>query len=229
MPVRVFDESQDVVENLFAANAVGFKKGEGIRFKSGILSPGAYLNNRVLPSHPIQWHSVTQAMIAALPDFDTFDVVAAVATGGIAHASVMVTEMACYKPMVIVKKAEKEGYGLAGLIDGDPKIIEGKRVLMIEDMSSTFGSTLKAMKPIEACGGIVVHTIAISTWGFPIFHENVGNHEVTVLCSGKDLINYAASTRLITPDYAALLHSWQQNPEEESWVSDEWNIPSPMK
>lgn len=226
MTVHVWDDGYGIIEHLFKTGAVGFNWGQGIRFKSGILSPGAYLNNRVLPSYPKEWDCIAAAMAEASPDdYNSYDVVAAVATGGIVHATKMVDKLCGYNPMVIVKKAEKDGYGLKGLIDGDASILPGARVLLVEDMSSTFGSSLKAMEPLEANGATVVHTIAISTWGFPVFYENTAEHDVTVLCSGEQLINYAASCKFISPKFAHLLHAWRKNPDDESWVSDEWDIP----
>ncbi len=97
---------------------------------------------------------------------------------------------------------------------------------MIEDMSSTFESTLRAMKPIEAEGGTVAHTFAISTWGFPEFYTNVGNHEVHVLCTGEQMVDYTKRMYEIGSNYTRLLRQWLKEPREESWFDDlNWKRP----
>ena len=211
---------------LFDAHAVGFTWGKIIRFKSGILSPGAYNNNRVLPSYPNAWDVVVRQMMAvAIKYRGDFDVIASVATGGIAHGVALARLLSV--PHVIIKKEEKTTHGLSGLIDGDAGLLMRARVLIIEDMSSTFESTLRAMRPIEACNATVAHTIAISSWGFPEFYANVGDHQVHVLCDGEKLIEQGIKLEKISSlKYAELLQRWIANPHDESWITTEWNMPS---
>lgn len=224
MPVHHYGDDSHV-RALMVARAVGFTYGKVIRFKSGILSPGAYNNNRMLPSCPNQWEVILEGMIdRAVGIQDEFDVIASVATGGIAHGIALAR--ALVMPHVIIKKEEKTTHGLKGLIDGDAGLLSRARVLMVEDMSSTFESTLRAMKPVEAEGGEVTHTFAISTWGFPEFYENVGNHQVHVLCTGEQMVDCAKRFREIGPEYGHLLSNWLKNPRDESWVDGvRWKRP----
>lgn len=225
MPVHFNDSSAtSTARALFDSHAVGFMWGKIIRFKSGILSPGAYNNNRMLPSYPNSWDVVIgEMLLIATRIRRDFDMIASVATGGIAHGVALARLLGV--PHVIIKKEEKTTHGLSGLIDGDAGLLVRARVLMIEDMSSTFESTLRAMKPIEACDATVTHTIAISTWGFPEFYKNVGTHDVHVLCTGEKLIEQGMAMKNISSDYADLLQAWIKNPHDERWITDAWKMP----
>lgn len=202
---------------LRAAHAIGFSYKKVIRFKSGILSPGAYNNNRMLPSYPDHWETILDSMIDRAAGLRSeFDVIASVATGGIAHGVAIARALAV--PHIIIKKEEKTTHGLKGLIDGDAGLLPRARVLMVEDMSSTFESTLRAMKPIEEEDGRVVHTFAISTWGFPEFYRNVGDHHVHVLCTGQQIVGYMMRQLEIGPAYGTLIRDWITDPHDESWI-----------
>ena len=218
--------NNSIIPALFAAKAVGFTLGKVIRFKQGILSPGVYVNNRLLSSHPHAWSIVIDTMCAQVRTLGAdFDIIASVATGGIVHGAAIAREIKV--PHVIVKKEEKTTHGVAGLIDGDVSILTGARVLLIEDMSSTFESSLRAMAPLVALGAEVVCTVVINTWGFPEFYTNVGDHSVYAGCTGKELVDAALERGMIDISYAVLLLNWLENPHELSWMEDEmWQLPA---
>jgi orotate phosphoribosyltransferase len=217
MPLEVIG-TKNTVRALFAANTAGFKRSEAIRFKHGVLSPGAYIDNRKLPSHPGPWDTIlTRMEVYAKKLRQEYDVIAAVATGGIAHATVMARS--CGAPLVIVKKQEKDR-GLGGLIDGDTKVLRGARTLLVEDMSSTFESSLKAMRALDHEGASVTHTIMISTWDLPDFQKNVAGHNVHALCTGAMLLDHAVEKELVDGQYEKVLRNWLVHPEDETWVHD---------
>ncbi len=224
MPVHTYTKTGTMARALFAGNAVGFNYGRVIRFKSGILSPGAYNNNRMLPSWPDAWDTVLENMKRVAWNIRSdFDLIASVATGGIVHGAALARML--HVPHIIIKKEEKTTHGLKGLIDGDVGLLPRASVLMIEDMSSTFESTLRAMRPIEAEHAKVTHTIAISSWGFPEFFRNVGEHQVHVLCTGDDLVDEAYQMRKISEAYHRQLRSWLADPHNESWIGADWKMP----
>jgi len=210
MTASVLQLNTHVVSALFEAGAVGFNEGQEITFKSGIISPGAYINNRVLQSHPDAFKCIVEE-IAKVAAADDVEVLASVATGGIAFGAA--AALLTGKPHVIVKKEEKTSHGLKGLIDGDLNVVNGSGVLMVEDMSSTFTSTLKAMESIAAVGGTVIRSVAIETWGFPVFHQNTADHDVFVLCDSADLIGAAGHTGRISAAYKNRLVKWVANPD----------------
>lgn len=214
--------SDEVIAALLSSGAAGFTRGKIIRFKQNILSPGAYINNRVLPSHPKEWHVVAGALKDALElthNVYEFTVIASVATGAIPHGAVVAHET--FFPHVIVKK-EAKAHGVGGLIDGDIGVLENASVLLVEDMSSTFKSSLDAMRLLVEAGAKVVATLLINTWGFPQFFENIEAHYVSALCTGTMIVDAAERMHYIDEEYAALLRTWIQNPLDQSWITDEW-------
>jgi len=210
--------SKLVVDSLIDGNVVGIKRPKAIRFDSKILSPGAYIDNRKLPSHPREWDQVLTELGAVAKKLrHDYTVVASVATGGIVHAGVLAWKLKV--PHVIAKKEEK-GHGLGGFIDGDPAVLAGANVLLIEDMSSTFGSCLKAMGPLEEAGALVTHTLLISTWNLPDFRQNIRGHEVHALCTGETILNQMVERGLVDGEHEDVVRHWLEYPEDESWAHD---------
>lgn len=214
----------NVISAVYDARAVGFKRPKAIRFASGILSPGAYNDNRKIPSHPSSYEIVVTAFDRILQSMQgQFDVIASVATGGIAFGSVLAWKNSI--PHVIVKKKEKD-HGLSGLVDGDDTVLPGRRVVLVEDMSTTFESALRAMKPLEEKGATVVQTLMVSTWNFSDFQENVQGHFATALCTGDQLFEKALAAGDIDPDHERIIRKWLKNPHDESWAQDgTWIFP----
>lgn len=224
MPLNVFGTPDDV-RPFFSANAVGFKRPKAIVFKQGDWSPGAYINNRTLPSHPTAWDDVMKPVVKyALHLIHEFDAVASVATGGVPHGVALARELGL--PHFVVKKQEKGEHGLGGLIDGDVSLLPGMRLLLVEDMSSTFVSSIRAMRPLEHVGATIAHTLLLNTWGFPKFYENIGEYSVHALCTGQMLLDYAAHHRLLDYEHEAIVRRWLKHPEDRSWADDgTWELP----
>lgn len=224
MPLKVFG-TPDSVRPFFAANAVGIKRPKARRFKHGVLSPGAYIDNRTLPSHPAQWRQV----IGRIADYarelwGDYGGIASVATGGVPHGIALARELGL--PHFSVKKQEKGEHGLGGLIDGDVSLLPGMRILLVEDMSSTFMSSVKAMRPLEHVGATVAHTMLLNTWGLPEFYDNVGEHQVHALCTGDMILEHAVRTKLVDDELAAIVRHWLKHPQDESWAKDgTWELP----
>lgn len=225
MPLHVFGD-EGIVDNFFAAGAVGIKRPNAIRFTHGTLSPGAYINNRVLPSHPSLWKSIMLPMIerARMLRRD-YDVVASVATGGIAHSSVIAWELGV--PHFIVKKQAKQDYGIGGLIDGDVSILHaGTRALLVEDMGSTLESWLNARQALYLEGIVVTHGLLLNTWGLPSFLQNTEDHSIHVLYTGEMFLEWAIKERVLDNKHAQIMRRWLTHPEDESWShTGEWVLP----
>jgi orotate phosphoribosyltransferase len=216
--------SQEAVRALFAANAVGFARPNAILFKHGVLSPGAYINNRVLPSHREAWDAVLDPLYRHARGLrGNYDGIASVATGGVPHGVALARLLKV--PHFSVKKQEK-GHGVSGLIDGDTSLLNGMKILMVEDMSSTFESTLKAMRPLESVGALVVHTLLLNTWNLPDFRRNVQHHSVFALCDGLAILNEAVHLGKIDAEHEDIVRHWLEHPEDESWSkTGGWVLP----
>jgi orotate phosphoribosyltransferase len=223
MPLSVFGELSSA-EYFFKAGAVRIRPPKAIRFKQGVLSPGAYINNRVLPSHPDEWGAIIELLLFQTEDLvHDYGAVASVASGGVPHGVALAREMGM--PHFTVKKEEKTGHGLGGLIDGDAALLDGMRVLLVEDMSSTFESALAAMKTLEAAGARVAHTLILNTWGLPEFHANIVGHSVHALCTGEMIVDYAAQNGMLDEGVERIVRRWLKDPRDESWSKEGWELP----
>lgn len=222
MPLSVFGDMKDV-SPFFESGAVGISRPGAIRFSNKILSPGAYINNRKLPSRPREWDEVMTKVMKRAEDLYGFDAIASVASGGVLHGGVLAWKMTI--PHFIVKKEEKKTHGFGGLIDGDAPMLKGRDVLLVEDMSSTFKSSLRAIGILEAAGAKVAHVLLLNTWGFPEFHENVGKHSVHAICTGEMIVDYAAQSGMIDKSHERILRHWLKNPRDQEWSKDGWKLP----
>lgn len=222
MPLNLISGGPDAVRLFFESRAVGFNRGRGIWFQRGILSPGAYLNNRALPSHPSKWNTVLELLLSQLALWEDYDGIASIATGGIAHGVALARVLGV--PHFIVKKQPKN-HGLGGLIDGDVKLLSGMRLVLAEDMSSTFESSLDAMKIIEHEKAKVAHTLLLNTWGLPAFNRNAEPYSVFALCTGEMFLGYAVQDGKVDDAYHKILKHWLEDPDDQSWVDDTWVIP----
>ena len=223
MPLSVFGETKDV-QPLFESGAVGIQRSRAVRFSSKILSPGMYIDNRKLQSHPREWNEILARLRRyAERSLVDYKAIASIESGGVPHGVALARTIGA--PHFTVKKEEKKGHGLGGLIGGDAGELKGKSVLLVEDMSSTFESSLKAMKTLKAAGATVAHTIMLNTWGFPEFHKNIVGHSVHALCTGEMIVNYAASRSMIDREHEKIVRHWLEHPEDEEWSKDGWELP----
>lgn len=223
MPLSIIGEMRDV-KPLFEAGAVGIRRPKAVRFKQGVLSPGAYINNRVLPSHPHEWDEIIGRLRERAESLiHDYEAIASVATGGVPHGVALAREVGV--PHFIVKKQEKKAHGLGGLIDGDIAALEGRSVLLVEDMSSTFESSLAAMDTLNAAGASVTHTLLLNTWGLPEFHKNIEGHSVHAICTGEMIVDYAAESRRLDKGLEGIVRRWLKNPGDEEWSRDGWELP----
>jgi orotate phosphoribosyltransferase len=99
------------------------------------------------------------------------------------------------------------------------------RVLLVEDMSSTFESALAAMKALEAAGARVAHTLILNTWGLPEFHANIVGHSVHALCTGEMIVDYAAQNGMLDEKVERIVRHWLEHPEDEEWSKEGWELP----
>lgn len=155
------DDSLKVARALLEIGAVGFSLMQPIRFKSGMLAP-MYVDNRRLPYHPAQWKQVIEAFVGRLSVGDiASDVIAGVAVGGVPHSAAL--GYAAGIPSVFVRKEAKE-HGMGNRVEGG--VVEGKRVVLVEDMVTTGGSSLSAVEALRAEGAVVTDMLAIISYDF---------------------------------------------------------------
>ena len=152
---------RSIAKALLDIGAVGFSPEAPITFKSGIHSP-VYVDNRALIYHPAAWHHIVDGFRSLIDAASVdFDVIAGVALGGVPHSSALA--YLAQKPSVFVRKQEK-AHGKSQRIEGGP--VRQKRVLLVEDLITTGGSSLSAVEALRAAGALVSDVLAIISYGF---------------------------------------------------------------
>ncbi|MBN2471052.1 MAG: orotate phosphoribosyltransferase [Anaerolineae bacterium] len=155
-----------VARALLEIRAVVFTPRQPVTFKSGIQSP-VYVDNRRLPFWPDQWRLVIegfQGVVAA--EGLAFDVVTGIAAAGIPHSAALAYALAV--PSVFVRK-EPKGHGLKSQIEGGD--VRGRRVLLVEDLVTTGGSSLAGVAALRDAGATVTDALCITSYGFPEAEE----------------------------------------------------------
>lgn len=146
---------------LLEIGAVGFSPQQPITFKSGIRSP-VYVDNRRLPFHPQHWRIIIDGFARLIErEGITFDVVAGIEAAGIPHSAALAYALG--KPSVFVRKQPKE-HGTRSRIEGGD--VAGLRVLLVEDLVTTGGSSLSGAEALRQAGAVCENCLAIISYGF---------------------------------------------------------------
>jgi orotate phosphoribosyltransferase len=144
-----------------------------------------------------------------LDHFGKPDVIAGVATGGIAQGALVAQELGI--PFIYVRSSVKE-HGMGNQIEG--YFEKGQKVVVIEDLISTGGSSLRAIAALRDAELDVRGLVAIFTYGFDIAHENFANAECpyVTLSDYNSMIAEALDSNLISQDDMDSLKRWRDNP-----------------
>jgi orotate phosphoribosyltransferase len=203
------DIQKQAARALLDSEAVVFKPHAPITFKSGILSP-VYVDNRRLPFWPEQWRIVIeglQALIAARTI--SYDVIAGIAAGGIPHSAALAYTLK--KPSVFVRKEAKE-HGTRGQIEGGD--VAQQRVLLVEDMVTTGGSSLASVEALRASGAIVNDCLCITSYGFAEATQafEAAGVRLHPLAPFNVIVLEASHRGLFDADALALIEAWMRDP-----------------
>lgn len=201
-----------VAEKLLKIKAVKLQPNNPFVWASGWNSP-IYCDNRKTLSYPqIRNYIKVELAHLILELYPDVEVIAGVATGAIAQAALVADILGL--PFVYIRSAPKD-HGLENLIEGDlrPK----QKVVVIEDLISTGGSSLKAVEAIRNDGSEVLGMVAIFTYGFPVADQKFKKAKVklTTLCTYDAVLSEALATNYISVDDIETLQEWRQNPS--SW------------
>ena len=200
---------KSVAEKLLKIKAVKLQPNNPFIWASGWNSP-IYCDNRKTLSYP-QIRSYIKIELArlVLEMYPEVEVIAGVATGAIAQAALVADLLGL--PFVYIRPTPKD-HGLENMIEGDlrPK----QKVVVIEDLISTGGSSLKAVEAIRNDGSEVLGMLAIFTYGFPVADQKFKKAKVklTTLCTYDAVLSEALSTNYISEDDIETLQEWRQNP-----------------
>ena len=151
-----------IAEALLAIDAVGFRPHDPITFKSGIRSP-VYCDNRRFPFWPAQWSQVIRGFEEIIAEQGiAMEIVAGVEAAGIPHSAAL--GFAMQRPSVFVRKEAKQ-HGTKKRVEGGDVL--GRRVVLVEDLVTTGGSSMAAMEALRDEGAIVSDCLAIISYNFP--------------------------------------------------------------
>ena len=203
------ETSRRLASYLLQSKAIIIDPANPFTWASGWRSP-IYCDNRKTLSYPEIRTFIRDSFTEQIRDrFGTADIIAGVATGAIAHAALVADNMGL--PLLYVRSSEKS-HGMGNRIEGDAGA--GKKVVIIEDLISTGGSSLKAVSALEEAGLEVLGMTAIFTYGFPTAAENFRKAGITLDTLGNyhDLIEEAAATGYIRSDDLNTLADWRKDP-----------------
>ena len=200
-----------VAKSLMEIQAVLLRPENPFTWASGWKSP-FYCDNRKTLSYPSLRNFVKlEISRLVLEQFGQVDAIAGVATGAIAQGALVAEELGL--PFVYVRSSPKD-HGLENLIEGELR--PGMKVVVIEDLISTGGSSLKAVEAIRRDGCEVIGMIAAYTYGFPVAveaFEKAGVKLVT-LTNYEAVLEVALQTGYINEEDVPVLNAWRKDPAQ---------------
>jgi len=207
------DVSLNVSEFLLQIKAIKLQPNEPFTWASGIKSP-IYCDNRKILSYPKIRTFIRQEMVKMLEgNFGKPDVIAGVATGGIALGALVAQELGL--PFVYVRSKQKE-HGLSNQIEGH--LEPGQNVIVIEDLISTGKSSLNAVDALREFGCSVKGMVAIFSYGLDESKENFKKAKcpLVTLAHYDTMLTKAVKTNYINQSEAKLLRDWKKDPK--NWM-----------
>jgi len=200
-----------IAQSLLKIKAVKLSPNEPFTWASGWNSP-IYCDNRVTLSYPEIRKQIYQSFAQLIAEkYPEAELIAGVATGAIAHGVLVAEEM--QKPFIYVRSAPK-GHGLGNQIEG--QYTKGQKVVVIEDLISTGGSSLSAIEALRQAGVEVLGMVAIFTYGFKIAEDNFVNANVKIdtLSSYSALIESALESGYVKQEQLTDLKEWREAPDK---------------
>ena len=201
-----------LAEKLLKISAIKLQPENPFVWASGWNSP-IYTDNRRTLSYPeVRTFIKVELCRVIMENFGEVDAIAGVATGAIAQGALVAETLGL--PYVYVRSAPKD-HGLENLIEGNLK--PGQKVVVIEDLISTGGSSLKAVEAIRNAGCEVIGMAAIFTYGFPVAARKFKSAQVELitLSNYNAMLETALETNYIKPEDLETLQEWRKDPA--SW------------
>ena len=202
-----------IAGKLLQVKAIKLQPANPFTWASGIKSP-IYCDNRKTLSYP-EVRSIIKIELARLicENFPETTAVAGVATGGIPQGALVADLLGL--PFAYIRSAPKD-HGLENLIEGELK--SGSKVVIVEDLVSTGGSSLKAVQAIRNYGCETIGMVAIFTHGFPIAEKQFreANVPLFTLSNYNAIIEEALRINYINEADLAILQEWRKDPE--NWI-----------
>jgi len=200
---------KEVAKILLDVNAVKLNPEEPFTYVSGIRSP-IYCDNRVLTFFVDERRKIVSEFVEKIKDLDC-DVIAGTASSAISWGAWVAEVLG--KPMVYIRKKSK-GYGADKLIEGGD--VSGKKVIVVEDLITTGGSSVNAALACKEAGAEVVKVVAIFQYEFEkaVKKFEEAGFEFITLSSFDVLVEVAKETGAVAEDKIDMVLEWRKNPPE---------------
>lgn len=198
-----------IARALLAIDAVGFRPSDPITFVSGLKAP-VYVDNRKFPFWPKEWRLVINGFAQRIKETGMqCDVIAGIEAAGIPHSAALAFMLK--KPSVFVRKQSKE-HGTKSRIEGGK--VKGGKVVLIEDLVTTGGSSLAGVEALRDEGASVTDCLVIVTYGFPEIQKLFRAQRVRLhaLTSFPLILDQAQKMKRITPQERILVEDWLREP-----------------
>lgn len=202
--------AESVAQHLLDIKAIKLSPSEPFTWASGWKSP-IYCDNRKTLSYPKVRDYIKEQFAAAVKaKYPEVEVIAGVATGAIAQGVLVAQELDL--PFIYIRSSAKN-HGLENLIEG--AYTPGQKVVVIEDLISTGGSSLQAVEALRNAGCEVLGMLAIFTYGFQKAVDNfeAANCQVDTLSNYNAMIDLAVKEGYVKPEEVEKLKAWRVSPE----------------
>ncbi|MDQ0482829.1 orotate phosphoribosyltransferase [Guptibacillus hwajinpoensis] len=212
---------KSIAKALLDIEAVSLQPRKPYTWSSGLLSP-IYCDNRLTLSYPRVRKEIAEGLVAIIRNhYPEAEVIAGTATAGIPHAAWVSDHLDL--PMVYVRGSAK-GHGKGNVIEG--KVSKGQKVVVIEDLISTGGSAIDAVKQLQSAGAEVLGVAAIFTYGMEKGREQFATEQITwqTLTNFDELLTSAVETGMIEQREVQSLLNWRDNPASTEWLEQLKNL-----
>ena len=194
---------------LLGIKAIKLQPNDPFTWASGWKSPFYCDNRKTLSYHDVRSFVKLELVHAILANFPEATAVAGVATGAIAQGVLVAEELAM--PYAYVRPKPKD-HGMKNQIEGE--LPEGSKVVVVEDLISTGGSSLKAVAALREAGFEIVGMVASYTYGFPVAEEafKEANVQLVTLTDYQSVVEKALETGYINKEDVPMLDEWRKDP-----------------
>ena len=194
---------------LLGIKAIKLQPNDPFTWASGWKSPFYCDNRKTLSYHDVRSFVKLELVHAILANFPEATAVAGVATGAIAQGALVAEELAM--PYAYVRPKPKD-HGMKNQIEGE--LPEGSKVVVVEDLIPTGGSSLKAVAALREAGFEVVGMVASYTYGFPVAEEafKEANVQLVTLTDYQSVVEKALETGYINKEDVPMLDEWRKDP-----------------
>ena len=207
---------REIAKILLKLKAVTLSPEDPYTWASGIKSP-IYCDNRLTLSYPEDRSTVEKGLVDLIKDqYPEVQYIMGTATAGIPHAAIIADKMGL--PMGFVRSSNKD-HGKPNKIEGAR--IEGAKVVVIEDLFSTGGSSIEAAKALEEVGYEVLGIVSIFTYNMKNAEENfkAAGFKHHSLTNFDELIEVAHEMDYIKESEIEKLKLFRDNPKDSSWMN----------